>query len=132
MGDKNSNIATAASLEGSKAGCTGGGDSGRNSGSGTRAWGQRIQTAAYWEERYTKDLKSDACSGDGNNSSRVGEDSSSFLFEWYVDWSCIEELLVGSLHRGAASRREMNVLEIGCGSSRLAIDMALQGALKVS
>ena len=92
------------------------GDDGDGDGDDDGAWGACIQSRSYWEERYGRDV---AGGGDGG-----GE---AFEFEWYVGWESISSLVMGALHLSPARAR---VLEVGCGSSRLALDMALEGGFE--
>ena len=68
----------------------------------------------FWEARYKKESEEAAAGGCGGSAEKA-------LFEWYAPWSSVRELVEDYAPRDGV------VLELGCGSSTLARDMAADG-----
>ena len=70
----------------------------------------------FWQDRYERERATEL--GGGSRGSAAGD----ALFEWYAPWSSIRELV-----RAVAPDVGGAVLELGCGSSTLALDMHRDG-----
>ena len=74
----------------------------------------------FWQTRYERERECEMNTGGSTDSHGGGagesKDGNHGLFEWYAPWSCLREL-VG----GIVADRDAPVLELGCGSSSLAL-----------